>query len=112
MTYQDTTLGYSFQSARPIADQLVEALHERSMLLVLDNVEHLLGPENSETLAEFVTRLLAGAPNLRLLVTLRERLRLRDEWVLELGGLAVPAADNAPKIEQIDAVRLFVERGQ
>lgn len=105
-------LGYSFQGSRPVADQLVEALHDRAMLLVLDNVEHLLSPENGTTLVKLISGLLTGAPKVRLLVTSRERLRLRDEWVLELGGLAIPAADGGPKTEQAEAVQLFVERAQ
>ncbi|HLL02346.1 MAG TPA: BTAD domain-containing putative transcriptional regulator [Myxococcaceae bacterium] len=73
--------------------QLLEHLRSRSLLLVLDNFEHLL--ESSQ----LVARLLARAPGLRLLVTSRERLNLRGEWELALEGL--PA-------EGGEAVELFV----
>jgi predicted ATPase/DNA-binding SARP family transcriptional activator len=58
--------------------QLREHLRAREMLLVLDSLEHLLGA--TPVLAE----LLAHAPGLRLLVTSRERLNLRGEWVMPL----------------------------
>lgn len=105
-------LGYTFQGARPIADQLLDALHNRAMLLVLDNLEHLIARDDGLSVVELIARLLRSAPHLRLLVTSRERLRLRDEWVMTLGGLGVPATNSGAKIEQAEAVRLFVDRAQ
>ncbi|MER3554572.1 MAG: diguanylate cyclase [Meiothermus sp.] len=69
----------------------VEALRSyfagRETLLVLDNLEHLLGG------VEFLSRLLA-AFGLTVLTTSRERLGLPEEWVYELGGLgASPGVD-------------------
>jgi len=73
--------------------RLLEHLRSRSLLLVLDNFEHLLEA------FPLVARLLARAPALRLLVTSRERLNLRGEWELSLEGLSVDGAE---------AVELFV----
>ncbi|WP_129678268.1 hypothetical protein [Candidatus Chloroploca sp. Khr17] len=84
--------------------QVVSILAPRRQLLVLDNLEHLL---NDPELVELIAALLGGAPGVRLLVTSRERLRLRDEWVYEVGGLAT--ADEAAAS---DAVLLFVERAR
>ncbi len=69
--------------APPLA-QLREHLRSRDMLLVLDNFEHLL--DAAPVLAE----LLAHAPSLKLIVTSRERLNLRREWLLTLEGLPHP----------------------
>lgn len=55
-------------------------------------------------------RLLAEAGDLTLLVTSRERLHLRDEWTIELGGLSLP--DDDAWLEQAEAVQLFVERAR
>jgi predicted ATPase/DNA-binding CsgD family transcriptional regulator/transcriptional regulator with XRE-family HTH domain len=104
-------LGYATQSARPVADLLVEALRERSLLVVLDNLEHLLGAD-SELLTTLIRRLLTEAPSVRLLATSRERLRLRDERVIELGGLTIPPSDTGPRVDQAESVQLFVERAQ
>ncbi|NEE00061.1 BTAD domain-containing putative transcriptional regulator [Phytoactinopolyspora halotolerans] len=90
------------QSAR---DRLVDTLHERHMLLVLDNCEHVLGP-----VAELVGSLLPTAPGIRVLATSREPLRLRGEVRWELPPLDIPATDDAGRLAQSPAVRLFLER--
>lgn len=100
------------QSNQAPIDTLLAALRDRSLLLVLDNCEQLLGPGEGELLAALIQRILAEAPGVRLLVTSRERLRLRDEHVLELGGLTLPPPGTGPHIERSAAVQLFVERAQ
>ena len=60
-------------------------LRDKHLLLVLDNFEHLLEG------AELLPKLLVGAPRLKLLVTSRVRLNLREEWLAPLEGLEVPA---------------------
>jgi predicted ATPase len=64
--------------------QLVNALRAKSLLLLLDNFEHLLGA------TPLVARLLSAAPGLKVLVTSRARLSLQEEWLLPLRGLAFP----------------------
>ncbi|MBX3001724.1 MAG: hypothetical protein KF893_24585 [Caldilineaceae bacterium] len=61
--------------------QVVASLQARDLLLVLDNFEHL--PEA----VEVVAHLLHAAPRLKILVTSRERLYLREEWLLSIAGL-------------------------
>ena len=63
--------------------QLVNYLRDRDALLILDDFEHVLAPASLDLL----TRLLGGAPQLRIVVTSRARLQLRAEHVLEIGGL-------------------------
>jgi ATP/maltotriose-dependent transcriptional regulator MalT/predicted ATPase/DNA-binding XRE family transcriptional regulator len=94
----------------PIADALLAALAGRRLLLVLDNLEHLLGPTQADLLLDLVLRLLREAPTVQLLVTSRERLHLQAEQVLELGGLDLPADEAPSAIAGSDAVLLFVER--
>lgn len=97
---------------RPAAEQLVAALRDRAQLLVLDNLEHLLTAAEGDLVAALVHRLLAEAPGVRVLATSRERLRLRDERVVELGGLGLPPAEGGARVERSESVRLFVERAQ
>jgi len=85
-------------------EQVSRFLRPASMLLVVDNVEHLTGE------AAWLGELLAEAPGLCLIVTSRVALNLREEWRYPLAGLAVPAGDDDPR--RADAVRLFVERAQ
>lgn len=64
--------------------QLLDELQPRHLLLVLDNFEHLL--EGAALLVEW----LQAAPRLKLVVTTRARLQLREEWLIPLEGLALP----------------------
>jgi predicted ATPase/DNA-binding CsgD family transcriptional regulator len=74
---------------RPLADAVLARLRRGPFLLVLDNAEHVL-----DELAELVERLLAGCPDLRLLVTSRERLRVPGERTIPVGPLPlVPDAE-------------------
>lgn len=76
------SLNLSFQGQAAVETQLQHALANQELLLILDNVEHLL-PEA----AQLVARLLAAASDLTLIVTSRERLRLPAEHSFELIGL-------------------------
>ncbi len=85
--------------------QLIAYLRQRELLLVLDNLEHLIEP------AGCLSDLLREAPDVKILATSRERLHLQAERVIELAGLLLPAA-SAASPEPGDAVQLFVRRGQ
>jgi predicted ATPase/DNA-binding SARP family transcriptional activator len=101
------TLKLTLQGPDPPLAQLERHIAARTMLLVLDNYEHLLEG------ARIAVRLLETCPNLRLLVTSRERLNLRAEWVIQVRGLALPEG-RVPLLEaqHYDALRLFVLRVQ
>ena len=85
--------------------QLINFLRQKELLLVLDNLEHLIEP------ASWLGDVLTEAPDVKLLVTSRERLRLLAERVVELDGLPLPAASSS-SAEAFDAVQLFVRRSQ
>ena len=77
------------ETALPPAEGLALRL-QAPTLLVLDNVEHL------SRQADGLEVLLARCPELKLLVTSRERLKLGSEWVLPLRGLSYPKEGDAP----------------
>ena len=90
--------------------QVMSYLRDKQVLLVVDNLEHLLA--GSGCLAD----LLSAAPGFKILATSRERLNLREEWVYAVGGLAfppgyvgIPAVSEA---EAYGAVQLFVQRAR
>jgi len=85
---------------------LARAIAPLSLLLVLDNCEHLLAGA-----ADLAETLLAQAPRCALLATSQEPLNLRGEVVLRLSGLALPPAD-APTtaVAASPAVTLLAER--
>ena len=86
-------------------EQLLAYLRNKQMLLVLDNLEHLL--EGIPLLAE----ILQCACDVKMLVTSRERLGLRGETIYTMGGLRVPQQinqDSAITAADHDALQLFV----
>ncbi len=91
-------------------ERLMEYLRPREVLLVLDNTEQLLA-----TAAPLAAQALELAPRLKLLVTSREPLRVRDEQVVPVHPFALPeptqVADLA-HLSEIPSVALFVERAR
>ncbi|MEO8285057.1 MAG: tetratricopeptide repeat protein [Chloroflexota bacterium] len=102
--------GTGVGGSTPIADTLKEYLKEKSLLLVLDNFEHVV------VAAPQVSQLLASCPNLKVLVTSQVPLRIRGEKEYPVPPLSVPDVrdlQHLPPVEQIaqyEAVRLFIER--
>lgn len=89
-------------------EQLVGFLKASRLLAVLDSCEHVV-----DAAAGLAETLLRQAPDLRLLVTSREPLRIDGEWVHRLRPLAFPdRAASLPAAEALayPAVQLFVER--
>jgi predicted ATPase/DNA-binding SARP family transcriptional activator len=83
-------------------------LRRRTLLLVLDNCEHV-----TPAASELADSLLSSCPGVRLLTTSRERLGVPGEAIVDLGPLALPSVDCPPdKLEEADAVRLFIERAR
>ena len=100
-------LGLQVGSGNPI-EGLVAALRPLSMVLALDNAEHLI-----DEVAIIAQALHDGAPQLRLLVTGQVPLKLSAERVYRLGALAVPEADvPLDEARGYGAVALFVERAR
>jgi predicted ATPase/DNA-binding SARP family transcriptional activator len=107
------TLGLQFYSGTAPRQQLLDFLHEKRMLLVLDNFEHLLAD------AELVAEILAAAPGIKVLVTSREALKLHEEWFHPLAGMRLPPSKrlhsppNSRSAQEIiagsDAVQLFIQ---
>jgi predicted ATPase/DNA-binding CsgD family transcriptional regulator len=99
-------LGVRREPGRPVADTLVEAVGGRSLLVVLDNCEHLIG-----ACAKLADALLRGCPNLALLATSREPLGIDGERVYRVPSLDTPAAGDDPAaIRACEAVRLLEDR--
>jgi len=100
-----TALGVDVGQGEPLAT-LVAAVAPLTLLLALDNAEHLL-----DAAARFAKALCDAAPGLRIVVTSQAPLRLAAERVLRLGPLAIPGeALSAEQAMQYGAVALFAER--
>ena len=108
----DTAIGQALRikeaGALSPAERVTAYLQDRSLLLILDNFEHLL-PASAR-----VAGLLAAAPQLKVLATSREPLNLRLEHRFPLGGLTLPdlrSADPA-SVAQAPAAALFLEHAR
>jgi predicted ATPase len=102
-------VGATIEGVRPPVDVLAEQLAETPTLLVLDNLEQVVG------VAPDLDQLLARCPGLDILATSRTVLRLRAEREYPVGPLTVPALSGPAPIEQLaslPAVQLFVDRAQ
>ncbi len=109
---------------------LHQALAEKTILLILDNCEHLIGE-----CARFARSLCAACPGVSILATSREPLNIPGEQVYRVAPLAVPLPTSRPdgnewenvteasdlddsllptyySLSQYEAVRLFIERAR
>ncbi|HEX5418208.1 MAG TPA: helix-turn-helix domain-containing protein, partial [Chloroflexota bacterium] len=129
-------LGIQSLASTPILDQLVDALKDRRLLVILDNCEHVIG-----ACASLADTLLRGCRTTQILATSREALRIAGEVVWRVPSLSLPtfaeastlatrrrdpvdwltpgslpprivASDWVRELEQTEAVQLFVERAR
>ena len=102
-------LQVTLHSNEPVLSQLQAFLHNKRLLLVLDNFEHLLAA------SPLVSSLLRSAPHLTVLVTSRVLLRLSGEHAYLVEPLIRRVDDQRPSLHQLlknEAIHLFAERAQ
>jgi predicted ATPase/DNA-binding CsgD family transcriptional regulator len=81
-------LGLTLTSQRDPLEQIIQYLRQKRLLLVVDNFEHLLAA------LDVLVEVLRRSKSVKLLVTSRERLRLKEEWVFDVQGLHYPESDS------------------
>lgn len=102
-----TALGLRDEAGN-LAQTLTNYLQRKTMLLVLDNCEHLI-----DAAAQWTETFLNAAPNLKIVATSREALNLAGEHIFHVPSLPLPDANRSPApdaLAQSDAARLFIER--
>ena len=102
-----SALGVREQMGHRLVETIINVLAAKHLMLLLDNCEQVLGA------APEIAELLTASPDLVIITTSREPLRLRGEHVVPVLPLPVPAADSPLVIEvlaRVPAVALFVER--
>ena len=97
------------QAARDAqADHLVAVVGPMSLLLVLDNCEHVV-----DAVGDLVERIVTQAPGVHVLATSQELLNVPGEILLKLSPLALPAADaSLEDAAPCGAIQLFVARAR
>ena len=105
-----SVLGVREAAGQDLVQALLAHLRDRTLLVILDNCEHLLA-----ACADLAKRLMQAAPGLRLLATSRDALQVAGESVYAVPTLRVPQhgpAVDVDALRQHEAVRLFVDRAQ
>ena len=108
-------LNLSLLGSDDIQEQLIHYVHNKEMLWLLDNFEHLL--DN----ASLVSAVLSQSPTLKIIVTSREILDLAEEWLFQVEGLPFPLngqtaaspgqlALPSMTVGRFGAVQLFTQR--
>jgi len=101
-------VGIREESLSPDAPSLAAFLADQQALLILDNCEHLV-----DACADLARTLLRSCPELRILVTSRQTLRVDGEANLTVQPLAVPAADarcTPADLARYESASLLIER--
>ncbi len=101
-------LGIEEQPGKTLIQVLTESLKSKTMLLVLDNCEHLL-----DACAHVSDSLLRACPNVKVLASSREALNVAGEQTYRVPSLSLPdpkAIQTPQRLSQYEAVRLFIDR--
>ncbi|HLL56948.1 MAG TPA: helix-turn-helix domain-containing protein [Rubrobacteraceae bacterium] len=105
----ERALGLREAEGQTSLEALRDYLREKRLLLVLDNLEHLLGASSE------VAQLIESCPALVVLVTSRAPLRIRGEQEWSVPPLELPVSTRSPTVEEVagsPSGRLFVERAR
>ena len=96
------------EPGRPLVQTLCAHLKNKRVLLILDNCEHLIKPS-----ADMAHAIVRGAPQVRMITSSREALRIPGEQTYPILPLPVPNRDDGVEVlMRSTAVRLFVERAR
>lgn len=103
-----SALGLVPEPTRPVSETLVSSLRTRRLLIVLDNCEHVINEA-----AELADMVLSECPEVALIATSREPLRIAGEQLYRVAPLGTPPDGSPTKvIVATDAVQLFTERAR
>jgi predicted ATPase/DNA-binding CsgD family transcriptional regulator len=94
---------------KTLTERLIHSIGSHHSFLILDNCEHLLGAMTE------IGPLLNACPELKVLATSREVLRLKWEWVFPVPPLPVPKVEPLTPLKDlimVPSVALFVQRAQ
>jgi predicted ATPase/class 3 adenylate cyclase len=103
-----TALGVKEQAGRSVQEAVLDHMRERRLLLVLDNCEHLI-----DACADLAKQLLQGGPEVRIIASSREALRVPGETTYPVPVLSVPGRHEMHEPGQLanfESVQLLVDR--
>jgi predicted ATPase/DNA-binding CsgD family transcriptional regulator len=89
-----------------VRSQLLDYFRDKQMLLILD------GYERNKESAAFISDILSDSPSIKIIVTAREALNLKEEFQFKVEGLDFPRGNLEVISEDSSAIQLFLERAQ
>jgi predicted ATPase len=93
---------------QPIAETLTATLADRTLLIILDNCEHVVG-----SVAQLAVRLIASCRGVSMIATSREPLHIAGEHVYRVPSLVTPSEIvDADAVRGSEAVQLFADRAR
>ena len=93
-----------------IIDTLIEKIKNKTLLIILDNCEHVL-----KACSEITGKLIQSAPGLKIIVTSRESLYIKGEQVWRVPSLTLidpKSLINVKQAQDSEAVMLFTDRAR
>ena len=103
-----SVLGVKEEAGRPVMEALRKHVQDRQLLVILDNCEHVV-----HACADLAKQLLQAGPQLKVLASSREVLRVAGETVYQVPTLSAPEPGQQVALDALahhDAVRLFIDR--
>ena len=104
------TLSISEEQGKPIASTLKEQIKEMNCMLLLDNCEHLV-----DATANLAQQLLSTSPDIKVLTTSREALKINGEVLWRVPSLTLPEIEDQVNLEKLgnsEAIQLFLDRAK
>jgi predicted ATPase/DNA-binding winged helix-turn-helix (wHTH) protein len=98
-------LGITLPGQREAQEEVLEAIRDASMLLLLDNCEHVIHAASA-----FTCGVIAHARRVSVLATSQELLKVPDEQVYRVSTLSVPASEDLVEVQRSGAVALLLAR--
>lgn len=106
-------LGVREEPGKPLRGTLLNFLRSKSLLIILDNCEHMIA-----ALSSLITEWLRGCPHVKVLATSRHSLGVSGETTFSVPPLGIldtrlfelSGPDVAERLSQFDAVKLFIAR--
>ena len=99
-------LQFSFYGAQSPEEQILEYLENKDLLIILDNFEHLING------AALLSTLLDRCTRVKCLVSSRQILNVKSEWVIRIGGLSLEESPISESYLEQPALMLFMAKAK
>ena len=100
-------IGFSQQFGEDTLEGITRHLQHSSRLIILDNCEHVI-----DAAASIIGDLLSRCPNVHLLVTSREQMRLPEEVIMSVNPMDTPHARDVALDAPPDVIALFAQKAR